>query len=52
MSVHLDSKIVSQAPEDELARAVDQVKRGGFSYAVHPYVPPAERGGLEGLSYF
>jgi sugar phosphate isomerase/epimerase len=33
--------------EDDLARAIDQVKQWGFAYAVFPYLPPAERGGLE-----
>jgi sugar phosphate isomerase/epimerase len=33
--------------EDELARAIDQAKKWGFAYAVFPYLPPAERGGLD-----
>lgn len=49
VSVHLDSKLISSAPADDLARAVDLAKSGGFSYAVHPYVPPAERGGLDAM---
>jgi len=33
--------------EDDLARAIDQAKKWGFAYAVFPYLPPAERGGLD-----
>jgi sugar phosphate isomerase/epimerase len=45
VSVHLDSKVVTQGPADELSRVVDQVKQRGFDFAVFPYLPPAERGG-------
>jgi sugar phosphate isomerase/epimerase len=47
VSVHFDSKVVTLAPEDELARAVDDLKKRGFEYGVMPYLPPAERGGLD-----
>ena len=46
-SVHVDSKIVTKGPEDELARAIDDFKKRGFSFAVFPYLPPDERGGLD-----
>lgn len=46
-SVHLDNTMMNAGKEDDLARAIDQVKKHGFSYAVFPYLPPAERGGLE-----
>jgi sugar phosphate isomerase/epimerase len=49
VSVHLDSKIISMGSADELAKAVETVKKYGFAYAVHPYVPPAERGGNEAM---
>ena len=47
VSCHLDSKMVTQGPEDELVRAFDSLKKRGFSYAVFPYLPPNERGGLD-----
>jgi len=45
VSIHLDTSVVLPGKEDELARAIDQVKEHGFSYAVYPYVMPAQRGG-------
>ena len=47
VSVHLDNTLINRGKEDDLARAVDRVKKWGFAYAVFPYLPPAERGGLE-----
>jgi sugar phosphate isomerase/epimerase len=47
VSVHLDSRVVTQGSADELKRTVDQVRQRGFQFAVFPYLPPAERGGLE-----
>jgi len=47
VSVHLDNTLMNAGKEDDLARAIDQVKKWGFAYAVFPYLPPAERGGLE-----
>jgi sugar phosphate isomerase/epimerase len=47
VSIHLDNTLMNAGKEDELARAIDQVKKWGFAFAVFPYLPPAERGGLE-----
>jgi sugar phosphate isomerase/epimerase len=47
VSVHIDSKIVTQGSNEELSRAIDDFKKRGFSYVVFPYLPPAERGGLD-----
>jgi len=47
VSVHLDNTLMNPGKEDELARVIDQVKKWGFAYAVFPYLPPAERGGLD-----
>lgn len=47
VSVHFDSKIVTQGPEADLARAAEDMKKRGFEYGVMPYLPPAERGGLD-----
>jgi sugar phosphate isomerase/epimerase len=46
-SVHLDSRVVTQGTPDELSKTLDQVKQKGFTYAVFPYLPPQERGGLD-----
>jgi sugar phosphate isomerase/epimerase len=47
VSIHLDNTLMNAGKEDDLARAIDQVKQWGFAYAVFPYLPPSERGGLE-----
>ncbi len=47
VSVHLDNTLMNPGKEDELARVIDQVEKWGFAYAVFPYLPPAERGGLD-----
>jgi sugar phosphate isomerase/epimerase len=47
VSVHLDNTLMNAGKEDELGRAIDQAKKWDFTYAVFPYVPPAERGGLD-----
>ncbi|HEY1340594.1 MAG TPA: hypothetical protein VGF59_23945, partial [Bryobacteraceae bacterium] len=38
VSVHLDNTLMNAGKEDELARAIDQVKKWGFTYAVFPYL--------------
>ena len=52
VSIHLDSKLVTQGKEDEAHRTLEGLKRRGFSYAVFPYLPPAERGGLDVIRAF
>lgn len=47
VSIHLDNTLMNAGKEDDLARAIDQAKKWGFAFAVFPYLPPAERGGLE-----
>jgi sugar phosphate isomerase/epimerase len=47
VSVHLDNTLMNAGKEDELARAIEQAKKWGFAYAVFPYLPPSERGGLD-----
>jgi sugar phosphate isomerase/epimerase len=49
VSAHLDSKLVTQGPEDELARTFADLKEKGFTFAVFPYLPPNERGGREAI---
>jgi sugar phosphate isomerase/epimerase len=44
VSMHLDANLVLQK-SDDLARAAEQLKKYGFSYAVFPYLAPAARGG-------
>ena len=46
-SLHLDNTLMNPGKEDDLARALEQAKKWGFAFAVFPYLPPAERGGLE-----
>lgn len=47
VSIHIDSKVVTQGSPDDLARALDDFKKAGFSFVVFPYLPPNERGGLD-----
>jgi len=47
VSVHFDSKAVTQGSESDLAKIADDMKKRGFSYGVMPYLPPAERGKLD-----
>jgi sugar phosphate isomerase/epimerase len=47
VSIHLDSKSVTQGNPDDLSRILDQLKKRGFTYAVMPYVPEPERGGID-----
>ena len=49
VSLHLDIKLVMKGTDGDLARAADEVKRHGFAYAVFPYLPPADRGGLDAI---
>jgi len=49
VSVHLDSAMVTKGNPDDLARAMDDLKKKGFAFAVYPYLPPAERGGLDAI---
>ncbi len=47
VSLHLDSTLVTKGTDDDARRILEGVKRRGFQYAVFPYLPPAERGGLD-----
>jgi len=47
VSIHLDSTMVTKGDDDTLRRTLDDLKKRGFTYAVMPYLPPAERGGLD-----
>jgi sugar phosphate isomerase/epimerase len=47
VSIHLDSKSVTLGNPDDLSRIFDQLKKRGFQYAVFPYLPEPERGGID-----
>jgi sugar phosphate isomerase/epimerase len=49
VSAHLDSRLVTQGPEADLDRALADLKQKGFRYAVYPYLPPNERGGVAAI---
>lgn len=49
VSFHLDSAMVSQGKDAEFDTALKLAKEAGVTYAVMPYVPPAERNGVEGM---
>jgi len=46
-SIHLDSKLVTQGKLDHLDPIFAQLKKYGFQYAVFPYLPEPERGGVD-----
>lgn len=48
VSMHLDAALVLQR-SDNLARTAEQLKKYGFAYAVFPYLPPANRGGVDAI---
>jgi sugar phosphate isomerase/epimerase len=52
VSIHLDSKSVTQGNPDDLNRIFDQSKQRGFRYAVFPYLPEPERGGIDVIKEF
>jgi sugar phosphate isomerase/epimerase len=52
VSFHLDSTLVTKGPEEELERTLADLKKRGFTYAVFPYLPPNERGGLDVIAAF
>jgi sugar phosphate isomerase/epimerase len=47
VSIHLDSKSVTQGKPDDLSPIFDQLQKRGFQYAVFPYLPEPERGGID-----
>jgi sugar phosphate isomerase/epimerase len=47
VSIHLDSKLVTQGKLDDLDAIFAGLKKRGFAYAVFPYLPEPERGGVE-----
>ena len=47
VSIHLDSKLVTQANIDDLSPIFEKLKQRGFQYAVFPYLPEPERGGID-----
>ena len=47
VSIHLDSKSVTQGKPDDLSPIFDKLKQRGFQYAVFPYLPEPERGGID-----
>jgi sugar phosphate isomerase/epimerase len=49
VSVHMDIPTVMKGKDDDLARAAAEVKKSGATYAVFPYLPPADRGGLDAI---
>jgi sugar phosphate isomerase/epimerase len=47
VSIHLDSTLVTKGSDDDGRRILADLKKRGFTFAVFPYLPPAERGGLD-----
>ena len=47
VSIHLDSKSVTKGNPDDLSPIFDKLKERGFTYAVFPYLPEPERGGID-----
>ena len=49
VSVHMDIPTVLKGQPDDLARAFAEIRKSGAGYAVFPYLPPANRGGLDAI---
>jgi sugar phosphate isomerase/epimerase len=47
VSIHLDSALITKGKDEDIVRTFDQLRHRGFAFAVFPYLPPAERGGLD-----
>ncbi len=47
VSVHIDAALFKPENREKLASEIDDVKTKGFTYAVYPYVPPAQRHGAD-----
>ncbi|HEV3200287.1 MAG TPA: sugar phosphate isomerase/epimerase [Bryobacteraceae bacterium] len=47
VSIHLDSTLITKGKDEDIARTFGELRHRGFTYAVFPYLPPAERGGLD-----
>jgi hypothetical protein len=47
VSIHIDSTLITKGKDEDVARTFGELRHRGFSYAVFPYLPPAERGGLD-----
>ena len=45
----MDSGVFAAGQEAKLERSIADARERGFSYVVYPYVPPAQRAGLEGM---
>jgi len=47
VSIHLDSKMVTQGKAEDLDPVFAGLKKKGFEYVVFPYLPEPERGGID-----
>jgi sugar phosphate isomerase/epimerase len=47
VSIHLDSALITKGKDEDIARTFAELRHRGFSFAVFPYLPPPERGGLD-----
>ena len=47
VSIHLDSKMVTQGKAEDLDPVFAGIKKKGFEYVVFPYLPEPERGGID-----
>jgi sugar phosphate isomerase/epimerase len=49
VSIHLDSALFTPENSGSLSGAISHCKELGFQYAVYPYLPPNQRGGLDAI---
>ena len=52
VALHLDLKVGMNGSDDDLARVIASVRSSGATYLVFPYVPSADRGGIEKTKAF
>jgi sugar phosphate isomerase/epimerase len=49
VSAHVDAQLLLKGADDDVSRTLAAIKKSGAGYAVFPYLPPANRGGLEAI---
>jgi sugar phosphate isomerase/epimerase len=49
VSAHVDAQLLLKGKDDDVSRTFAEIKKSGAGYAVFPYLPPANRGGLEAI---
>jgi sugar phosphate isomerase/epimerase len=49
VSLHMDIPTILKGKDEDMSRSFAEAKKSGARYAVFPYLPPANRGGLDAI---